>query len=233
MSSAKNAALACLLLAAAPMAAAHDYWVEKNAGAYVLFQGHVHSTHKGEERVPYDPAIVKAVVCANEAGNSAPPAGKTYPVRVSGACAAILFELSSGYWTQTLTDTVPKPRNEVRGALRGWRSEESIKRLDAWTPASAKPLGEGLELLPLDNPFTLKPGDKLTVQVNWRGKPRRGVAVAYSGDARGVTDAQGRVNVRVRHGGVQIIAASFDEALSDPLADKVVRGALLQFDLPK
>jgi nickel transport protein len=213
-------------------AGAHEYWIEKGDGGYTLFQGHVFSTHEGEARVQYDPAIVKRVTCAGGAAASPEP-GKTYPVRIAGRCAALLVDIVSGYWTQTLTDTVPKPRSEVRGALRGWKSEESIKRLDNWSAAAMKPLSDGLEIVPLENPFLLKPGDKLRVQVLWQGKPRKGVAVAYAGDTRGQTDSQGEVNLRIRRGGVQMVAASFDEPIKDPLADRIVHGAMLQFELPQ
>src|SRR5690349_3219528 len=118
--------LAAALALVATGAGAHEYWIEKDAAGYTLFQGHAFATHAGEARVPYDPSIVRRVLCAGGPAAQAP--GTAYPVKVGAQCAAILIDVSSGYWTQTLTDTVPKPRNEVRGALRGWKSEESIKR---------------------------------------------------------------------------------------------------------
>jgi nickel transport protein len=214
-------------------AAAHDYWIERAGDEYVLYQGHVYSTHKGEDRVPYDPAIVKRVACIRPEGDvAAPEPGRTYPVRVSGRCAAVLIDASSGYWTQTLTETVQNRKTEVRGALRGWLSEEAVKRIDAWIPSVAQPITDGFELVPLENPLALKPGDKLRVSATWRGQPRRGVAVAYDGDMRGVTGADGQANIRIRHGGVQMLSASFEETVREPNADKVVRGTILQFTLP-
>ena len=215
-------------------AAAHDYWIERSGDGYALYQGHVHSAHKGEDRIPYDPAIVKRVACLRQEGDiAAPEPSRTYPVRVPAGCAAVLIDASSGYWTQTLTETIQKPKTEVRGALRGWLSEEAVKRIDAWTPRAAQPISEGFELVPLENPLALKPGDKLRVAATWRGQPRRGVALAYDGDARGVTGADGQANIRIRHGGVQMLSASFEETARDPQADRVVRGTILQFELPK
>jgi nickel transport protein len=227
-------ALAVGLASLAPPAAAHDYWIERSGDGYTLFQGHVYSSHKGEERVPYDPTIVKRVACARAEGDitTLEPA-RAYPVRVLARCSAVLIEVSSGYWTQTLTETIQKPKTEVRGALRGWRSEEAVKRIDVWTPRLAQPLSDGLELMPREDPFGLKPGDKLRLLVTWRGRPRRGVAVAYDGNARGVTGADGQANILIRHGGVQTLSASFEEAVQDPLAEKVVRGTILQLDLTK
>ncbi len=215
-------------------AAAHDYWIERVGDDYALYQGHVHSAHKGEDRVPYDPAIVKRVACLRPEGDlAAPGPGRTYPVRVSARCAAVLIDASSGYWTQTLAETVQKRKTEVRGALRGWLAEESIKRIDAWTPRVAQPIADGFELVPLENPLALKPGDKLRVAATWRGQPRRGVALAYDGDARGVTGADGQANIRIRRGGVQMLSASFEETAQEPNADKIIRGTILQFELPR
>lgn len=212
---------------------AHEYWIDRSGDTYVLHQGHVYSKHEGEARVPYDPAIVKRVACAQDGSIIAPEVVRAYPVRVTARCAAILVQMSSGYWTQTLMETVPKPRSEVRGAIRGWRSEEVVKRIDRWMPNIAQPLSDGLEIMPMEDPFQLKPGDKLRLLVTWQGKPRGGVAVAYAGNARGVTGADGQANIRIRRGGVQVLSASFDEAIRDPLADKVVRETILQFELPQ
>ena len=221
-----------LLFFIAASAHAHDYWFERDAKGYTLFQGHVHSTHAGEARVPYDPKIVTGVQCLHAAGDVVAPAPvRAYPVRVEESCAAVLARTNSGYWTQTLSETVNKPKSEVRGAIRGWLAMETIKRLDAWSAAAARPISDGLELTPLDDPFSLKPGDKLRVLATWRGKPRRGVAVAYDGDTRGATGSDGLVNIRIRHPGTQILSASVEESVREPNADKVLHGAILQFDL--
>jgi len=222
-----------LVVVCAP-AAAHDYWIDRDARGYTLFQGHVHSSHKGEDRVPYDPAIVKGILCARATTEViAVMPMRAYPVRAEARCDAVLVHTNTGYWTQTLTDTVNKPKSEVRGALRGWLAEETVKRVDAWTPAAARPVSDALELTPLENPFSLKPGDKLRVVATWRGQPKRGVAVAYDGDARGVTGTDGQINIRIRRMGVQMLSASWDEAGGDANADKIVRGTILQFELAR
>lgn len=224
-------AVALTLLSA--NAAAHDYWIERSGDSYTLFQGHVYAKHEGEARVPYDPAILKRVACSHDGSVAAPEPARSYPVRIAARCAAILIEVSSGYWSQTLTETVQKRRDEVRGAIRGWRSEEVVKRIDRWVPAVARPLSDGLEITPTEDPFQLRPGDKLRLLITWRGKPRAGVAVAYDGSVRGVTGLDGQANIRVRQGGLQMLSASFDEAIQDPLADKIVRGTILQLELPE
>lgn len=220
-------ALACLTAAAA----AHEYWIERDAGAYVLYQGHLYASHAGEARVPYDPGIVRQTHCLRPNGERVqpqPPAA--YPLRLPGACAALFVQTASGYWSQTLTGTVNKPKTEAAGVLRSWRSEESIKYIETYSPALAVPLTGGFELVPLNDPFQVALGDKLSVRATWQGKPKAGVAVAYHGDTRGVTGADGTVNIRLRAPGTQVLAASFEEPLKDTGADKIVRATILQFE---
>lgn len=222
----------CLLWLAGTPAWAHDYWFEREGKGYVLYQGHRYSAHQGEERVPYEPSIVQHALCLNERGEVMErPHPATYPARFAGPCAAFVVQASSGYWSQSLTGTVNKPKSEVFGALRGWLSEESVKQIDAWSPRLLVAITSGLELVPLENPLTRRVDDKLHLLASWEGKPKAGVTVAYDGEPRGVTGADGRVNIRLRRGGVQVIAASFEEPLKDPKADRIVRGTILQFQI--
>lgn len=213
---------------------AHDLWLEKSAGGYTLYQGHRHSTHEGAEIVPYDPGAIRQAICLGSAGTAQSPATtRNYPVRITGDCSALLIDYSTGYWTKTAWQTLNQPRTAVAGAMKSWLSEESIKRVERWTPAAARPLGPGLEITPTTDPFAVAIGDKLTVRVTQDRKPRTGVAVAYQGDTRGVTGDDGLIALRIRRGGTQLISASMEAPLDDGKADVVVRGATLQFDLAK
>jgi nickel transport protein len=230
-----SAALAGLLFAST--ASAHDYWLDADGADYLLYRGHRFSQHKGEATVPYDPAIVTRVLCLSASGqvNRLMPA-QVYPLRIAGPCAAVLVEADSGHWTQALLGTQNKPRTEVTGALRSWRAIEGVKLIDSWVPSLQRPLSDGLELVSSDDPLRLRPGDKLRLQVTWKGRPREGVAVAYDGSTRGMTGSDGRINIRLRHGGTQFISASIDEPADDsvdePGIDKLVRSAALIFELP-
>ena len=57
--------------------------------------------------------------------------------------------------------------------------------------------------------------------------------MSYDGKPRGTTGRDGRINVRVRHGGFQVIQASL--TLPDPSgkADEIVHSANLNFELPE
>jgi nickel transport protein len=125
------------------------------------------------------------------------------------------------------------PKTGVAGAIKSWLSEESVKRIDRWTPGADRPLSDGLEITPTVEPLALKPGDKLVVLVTEGGKSRAGVPVAYGDDVRGTTGEDGRIAIRLRHGGTQLIAASVETPLADGKADVAIRSAILQFEIAK
>jgi nickel transport protein len=221
------------LLLLLPLSAnAHDLWIEKEANAYVLYQGHRHSAHAGAEIVPYETVAVKSVLCSDGGGKAkALTPGKTYPVKFAGDCAVLLASFSSGYWTKTAWETKNTPKTGVSGVIKSWYSEESVKYIARWT--DAVPLGVGLEITPTVNPLTLSAGDKLTVLVTDNGKPVAGVPVAYAGDTRGASGDDGKVSIRLRHPGIQLIEASMETPLTDGKADTAIRTASLQFEVAK
>lgn len=211
-------------------AQAHDLWLEKDGKRLTLYQGHRHSSHAGAETVAYGNNFVAASRCVDERGNArALAVTGTSPWTASGDCAALRLEVSSGYWSKTPWETKNVPKTEAPGALKSWLSQDSLKRLDRWSPAFAQPLGHGLEILPATDPFTLKPGDKLVVIVVKDGKPVTGAPVSYHGDPRGETDPDGRIAIRLRHGGVQLITTSLELQLKNGKADTEILAATLQF----
>lgn len=221
-----------LLLGFALPAHAHDLWFEKEGDARVLLQGHRHSAHEGAELVPYEAATVKALTCVDASGKARPLApGKTAPVKVSGDCAVLHATFSSGYWTKTAWETKNTPKTGITGVIKSWYSEESLKLVQHWTGAA--PIGTGLELTPVSDPLGLSSGDKVTVLVTDNGKPVAGVPVAYGGDTRGASGDDGKVSIRLRHPGIQLIEASLETPLGDGKADTSIRTTSLQFEVAK
>ncbi len=222
-----------LLLAPALPAAAHDLWLEKEAGGHVLLQGHRTGAHAGAERVPYAADFVRQALCADAQGKTKPLAvAAGYPAKLSGDCAALFVAASSGYWTKTAWETKNASKTGIAGMLKSWRSEDSVKRLNRWSAALARPLTAGLEITPVDDPFRLGVDDKLTVRVTLGGKPRANVPVAYDGATRGATNDDGTVVLKIRHGGLQMIAASLETPLDEGQADTLIRATTLNFELP-
>lgn len=226
--------IALLLLATSLPAMGHDLWLEKDGNALTLLQGHKHSGHAGAEALAYEPGFVRDARCLENSGRTRTlPVGKAHPWKTAEDCAAVLVSVSSGYWTKTPWETRNLPKNQVSGALKSWLSEESVKRIARWVPGADRPLGNGLEITPAIDPTMLKPGAKIVVQVTDDRQPKAGVPVAYGGDTRGTTGEDGRIAIRIRQGGVQMISASLETPLDDGRADRRLRSAMLQFDLPE
>ena len=221
--------LGLLLLAPLGSVLAHDYWLEPQGNDYVLYRGHRHSGHQGQDLVPYDPAILTRALCAGPDGAARELApSRTYPARIPGPCAAVVAEVDSGTWTHTHKGA--RQGTEPRSASRTWRALESVKRLNAWGPGLGRPLSQGLEITSPRDPLGLTRGDKLRLMVTLEGRPKAGVSVAYDGDTRGMTGANGLINLKVRHGGTQVITASIQEP--DPSGGPdLLRSATLLLDL--
>ena len=113
---------------------AHDYWYEVDGQEYVLYRGHHHIKHGGEDVVPYDPAIVKGIFCASPDGQRAnsPSPPSRYPARIPGPCTSLTVEIDSGYWTQTWDETLNQPKNAVSNAVYSWKALESTKLVNSW-----------------------------------------------------------------------------------------------------
>ncbi len=215
---------------------AHDYWYEVNGQSYVLYRGHHHTEHEGEEIVPYDPSIVKKIYCESADGvvqEVDPPS--QYPARIPGPCASLAVEVNSGYWSQTWTELVNQSKDEVPDVQFSWQALEGTKLVNSWLNGhNPRPLSHGLEIVLETNPFLLEVGQKLRLLVTQDGKPRSGVTVAYDGDPRGVTGRDGRINIRIRHAGPQVITGSIDEPpLDENKSEKLIRATALFFELPE
>lgn len=225
--------LLLLLLVATPLNA-HDLWLEQGDDDFLLHYGHRPSGHSGEATIDYAPGIVKAVHCVDADGRTMETsAGTQAPVRITGPCAALHVLTSSGFWSRTIEGLRNQPASELDGVLRSWQAVEGVKHMSAWSTALATPLTGALEITPLADPFAAAPGDKLRLLVTLEGEPLPGTAVAYDSDTRGVTGRDGRINIRVRHPGVQFITASFESPRSDGQAELTIHAGTLMFELPQ
>jgi nickel transport protein len=222
------------LIAAAGAAHAHDLWLEKEDGGFGLYYGHKHSSHQGATFVEYRREWVREALCFNAAGARIPfESDETYPYRMRGECAAAYVSISSGYWTKTPYGTENVSKDQARMPVKSWLSHDSVKRIDHWSESLARPLAGGLELTPLEDPLILHTGEKLHLRVTFDGEPVKDAVVAYDGKPRGQPGSDGAINIRVRHGGFQVIQASLTRSIASEKADEVVYSTNLNFELPE
>lgn len=229
---------ALVLTLLSPAIRAHDLWIERTGGAYTLYNGHKHTDHGGhgghggDQVIHYGPAFVTQALCFDTQGQVKHEAKGGSPFRLEGECAALTIAASSGFWSKTPKGTLNVPKDEARQVVKSWLSLEWVKRLDAWSPALAMPLTPGLELVPLEDPLHLAKGDKLRLQLTLDRQPIAGATVTYDGEPRGLTDEGGRINLRIQHGGFQMIAAGINRPRPSPQADEEVLATALVFELP-
>lgn len=209
---------------------AHDLWLEEQEGRLILFKGHRYSSHGGAAEIEYSSSEILRAVCFDAPGEPRDvPIRKTYPLEIPGDCAASYVLTSSGYWSKTPFGTKNLPKDQARQSIRSWLSYESAKRLDAWNRDLARPLTPDIELTPTHDPLKLSKGDKIRLRVTRGGQPLAGVQVAYDGKTRGQTGKDGRVNIRLKRDGLQLIQASWTEPGDGQKADEVVHSTTLVF----
>jgi nickel transport protein len=223
---------ACMLAAAPGHIEAHDLWLERNEEGLILCYGHMGDGQDGVARIEYPPEHVLSVICLDSRGNSLEPdIDLSYPVRICCGCAVTCVLTSSGYWTKTPFGTKNLPKDEAKSPLRSWLSYESVKRIDVWNEKLMKPFAAGLELTPINNPLLLEKGDKVRLLITYNGDPAKDVPVAYGEKTRGQSDKDGRVNIRLKRGGMQLITASLKVPDDGIKADEIVHTATLIFEI--
>jgi nickel transport protein len=213
-------------------ALAHDLWIEKKDNSYILYYGHT-KPKEGEERfLAYNPEKVIKFECYDEGGRlKEARVERSYPSKLYGQCAVVYGLFSSGYWTKTPEGTKNLPRDRVGNPIESWVSYESVKRVERWPEDSSKPLTQDLEVVLEGRPSELSVGKKFTLRVYYGGKPLKDALVSYKGKTVGATDSEGRVNLRIREEGLQVISASFRERADGTKADYIIRTTTLLFEL--
>ncbi len=223
-----------LLLALLPaLASSHNLWIERSGPLHSLAFGHEASGHTGAKRLEYKAESVQQAVCYNTAGQvQRAEAGLGYPATLNGDCAVSWFLLSSGFWSKTPYGSQNLPKSEAGAVIDSWLSLESVKRIDRWSNSLANPLTKELELVPRENPTAMPTGAKLHLRAYFQGKPAANVSVAYFGKPRGVTGADGAINIRLNEAGFQLIQASLELPRNEGKADKTIHSTALQFETP-
>jgi nickel transport protein len=222
--------LACLVLVGA--SSSHEIWLQRQGETLTLLYGHTGTTHGEAEIKAYSPEEVLDIACFDLSGDTMTVAVDSgYPVQITGNAAVTYVLMSSGYWSRTPFGTRRLPKSEAKSPISSWLSYESVKRVDGWSDDLKQPMTDDLEITPLKNPLELTEGKKMRLLVTLQGRPLAGVPVAYAGEVRGISDSKGRVNIKAKHGGLQLIQASYSEPADSVKTDEIVYTTTLVFEI--
>jgi uncharacterized GH25 family protein len=164
----------------------------------------------------------------------------TPPFDPPGASAVLAASYDNGYWLNTPEGSRNVSRRLVpRGSNTRWVAKfaKTLMGPGAYT----RVLGQELELVALEDPFTLEAGKPLQVRVQLRGRPVTdakvrildGVTVMDPKDAKSVpTDASGIATVPLDRRGLYVLAVEYLTPVASPgLADRDEFNSTLAFTL--
>lgn len=151
--------------------------------------------------------------------------------------AAILF---NGIWSKTPDgEWVKKGRDEVPNAVKAEKNYKYAVRINGPLSAPIPPLaGHTLQIVPVSAAIPQQMRQPITLRVLFQGKPVAGARVqgdfVNDPDSKPVrTGADGRVTLKVRNQGLNVIVAVYDGPSDEPAkADKMEHTATLSFVLP-
>ena len=207
------------------------YWAA-GAQADTLMVGHPASAgHGGDAAHPCSGQLVTSLQVCRQGRWSPLPLAGTGVVTIPSTAEAAFVVIDWGWWVKTRQGSHQAHPDSVAGVLTAWQSTETLRHLNTWNSLSAAPVGDELELLPVDNPLALQPGDKIDLLVTRSGLPVADVPVAYDGNVRGLTGPDGRIRLKLRHPGPQELTATIRTPLEGRAHAEIVRSAVLTFSL--
>jgi uncharacterized GH25 family protein len=229
--------LAALVTGLAPLtASAHGVWLQSQHGELAVVYGH------GAEQDSYDTAkITSVMVCPG--GSACAPAtpmaqGSHATLPVPAEASAIAVEFDNGFWSKDAAgEWHNMAKDAVAGATEGGQYLKHAVYLTGPVATIGTPFGQTLEVVPLADPYALKAGDELAVQILFDGAPLAGAEIVAdyvnATDAPPiVADADGKAMVIVRNQGLNVLAVSHSAPHADATkADETGHTATLSFML--
>lgn len=232
-------AWAALIFLAIPSGVlAHGVWVAERAGDPTIIFGH------GARDYAYEPEKVTAVIGITALGDKIKleraATKKNVTLVVPSTVVAIAMNFDNGFWIRKADKQwVVGGKQQAPGGRDSHHAVKYSTHVVSKLAGPFKPTGAALEIIPLQDPLSLKAGAVLPVQVLLLGKPLRNVRleadyVNRAGDKTAAkTDSNGRVGVRIANEGLNVLAVEFDQKTpSDPNVDVVSHLATLSFVLP-
>lgn len=207
----------------------HDLWIEKKSNnIFELKYGHIYPHSKenyAPQSLPYNKESIKQALCITKAKKNKLSVLKS-PLELP-ECEMYLIEFSTGFWTQTIEGLKNEAPEKIKTKIiDSWESTEYLKQIFSWDDSYLQAQGEGLEIIPLENPFKKNIGDKFLIQILYHNKPIQELPVAYGDDVRGITDKEGKYKIRLQKKGYQIIRTTLTNK-SETNIKKIITSTLI------
>jgi nickel transport protein len=227
----KSALTIFLLLFLAANAYPHDLWVENRERQYLLMYGHI------ERPENYNPGWVRDV-----RGYDGRMKGlkldvvkgkETISFSSKKPVALVSLVFDSGYWIKTTDGWMNRSKRGVTDYIEAGRYTEPVKTIFRWSKEFTRPVGTMIEIVPLRNPISLRPGERFPIKVLFEGAPVAGAVITSHGELTGLRTAKdGIAEVRIEERGLQVFAARHKVPLKgDPDADFQLFQAYISFEV--
>jgi cobalt/nickel transport system permease protein len=214
-------------------ASAHDYLIEQRGQDLLLFYGH------GSQAMEFEDAKVSKLRAINANGKDLDvrkeKRDKALLLKVAGRPAMVMAEIDNGYWSKTIYGWKEFPKRKASRVVEAIRSLYYTEMLLSWNGAVREAAASArLRIVPLEDPFAVRPGAQLPVMIIGNGKPLPGVEViGYDHAGRGKTDHNGVVRIPI-HAGLNLVTVEYKEPIKDdPDADALSLTAALTFEVKK
>ena len=247
----------CMLVAEAD---AHDVWITTTQDSEGTLSAQVHHGHPGDRKTPdpdklfelnalgRDQKTISLLPGITSTLVDGMPVLRAEPISNSSERGIVLLaaRYDNGYWVKTSTGYRNTSKRQVAEAADSLYSMKFAKAL-VQTNSHASDLyrlvvGHRLELVPLNNPFLLKPGEALSIRVYFDGKPLAGSEIECSDGItpmkeqdipRYRTDQQGIAVIPItRRGSHLFVVDHVGSSVHPDLASQELYNATLSFVLP-
>lgn len=220
------------VLAWASQVRAHDLWIERGDGGFVLRHG-----HHGGAVLPLQAEKVKTLSCRSDKGKLEEARGKAVvapkQLFLESTCPVVSAFLDGGFYVLTPDGEKNLPKNQVPDAVKAWRSKQFAKWVNGKSPLAGQAQGDEFEIVPVTDLGKAKRGDKATFRVLLAGKPLAGAILAIDHKPLGETDERGEARIKLRATHIEQVSASFRRPMKSAEADSEVFEASLTFEVAR
>ena len=205
---------------------AHSMWLDKTGYGYDLSYG-----EKGSVDL-YNPQRVSKILGYNDKNEKKNIDILRYELKEKKGLARIYIkknysllyaELDNKYWFHTKDDKWHNiPKNEKpKDIIEEGQSYKSTKHIIKWEKYMLKPIGQKVEIVPLQNPSSLKEGQFLVVKLYINGMPMLSEGIKIAIDSNPYIDhslihlkADETIRIRISKPGLQLINVKYKVKLT-------------------